>query len=133
MHDCETPMLEVNVDNSLLQHEQDNSIRAFSLKHKTQRVLSHWILAFSSVTASIFSTAYPYGVLVNQDTIPNSLAFTPGQAVLVVNILSTWMLSCSGPSLVTQGESLRWALVCRGKGVRLTYKNCRCPRAGFGN
>jgi hypothetical protein len=119
MHDSETPMLEPNADSSSLERGRDDLVRASSLEPKTQRFLPHWVLAFSSVIVSIFSTAYSYRVLVSEDSIPNSLAITPGQTVLVVNILSHLVAFMCWALFSNATEALRWALACREQGVRL--------------
>jgi hypothetical protein len=120
LHESEIPMLDAtNVDTSS-QRERDDTVPATSIESKTQRFLPHWVLALIAVIISIFSTAYSYRILVSQDAIPNSLAITPGQTVLVVNILSHLVAFMCWSLFSNATEALRWALACREKGVRLT-------------
>jgi hypothetical protein len=119
-HENEVPMLDTKLGSSFLQREQKNAVQGSSLETKTQKFFLHWILAFSSATVSIFSTAYAYRVLVSQDAVPESLAITPGQTVLVVNILSHMVAFMCWTLFSNTTEALRWALACRTEGVLLT-------------
>lgn len=120
VHESETLMLDTMGDGSSIQREQNHEIQGSLLESKTQRFLPHWILALCSVIASIFSTVYSYKVLVSQDALPKSLAITPGQTVLVVNILSHMVAFMCWTLFSNATEALRWALACRTKGILLT-------------
>lgn len=100
--------------------QQHYSLQRSFPESKTKRFIPHWILASGAVVISGFCTAYSYRVLISQDALPKAFAFSPGQTVLIVNVLSHLVAFLCWTLFSYATEALRWALACRENGVELT-------------
>jgi hypothetical protein len=116
-HDSREPMLS---DHHGRSSTTEAFIRTATFKPKSRKFLLVWLLAISAVVTSTFLIWYSYTVLVSKSQIPGLLELSPGQTVLVVNILSHVVAFFCWNLFSDVSEALRWALACRKKGVLFT-------------
>jgi hypothetical protein len=97
------------------------ALRASSsvLESKLRKYTWIWILASTFVTLSAFLTYFAYELLVRESAVPRALELSPGRTVLVINVLSQSLAFLGHTLFHDVMEALRWAFLCRKKGVLL--------------
>jgi hypothetical protein len=94
--------------------------RKSPLQPKSQRFLTTVLTGIAAVFTSVFSVYYSYTVLVSESAVPPALDLSPGQTVLVVNVLSHVVAFLCWNLVSDSAEALRWALACGEDGILLT-------------
>lgn len=89
------------------------------LESKTRKYMWTWIFASTFVTLSAFLTFFAYEFLVRESAVPRALELSPGDTVLVINVLSQSLAFLGHILFGDVMEALRWAFLCREKGVLL--------------
>jgi hypothetical protein len=94
-------------------------LQSSNLQSKTRKYVWIWISALTFVILSAFSTFFAYQLLISESSVPRALKLSPGKTVLAINVLSQ-SLAFLGQILFSDVmEALRWAFLCREKGVLL--------------
>ncbi len=89
------------------------------LESKMRKYTWIWILASTFIILSAFLTFFAYELLIRESAIPRALELSPGRTVLVINVLSQSLAFLGHILFSNVMEALRWAFLCRKKGVLL--------------
>lgn len=97
------------------------SNRTSRLQSKSDKFRITWLTAIAAYGITTFSIIYSYRVLVSHSVVPEHLALSPGNTVLVLNVLSHVVALLCFHLFMDAFEELRWAWACHPKkGVLFT-------------